>query len=79
MAIYISIRKVSESKEFAKYTFSTTDGREGVLSLSKDDGSVVLLTPMPGDVKKDYFARASHKIKKHWENGDLPEKTSWAS
>ena len=79
MAVYLSIQRISETPSVAEYAFSTTDGREGSFRISKGDGEVTLLRSMPDDPDGNLFARAAYKIKKHWESGSLPVKTTWAS
>jgi hypothetical protein len=79
MAIYIEIRKVMEQEVFADFVCSLVDGRKGRIRLDKMTGDISLLEAIPGDTENRLFSRASHKLKKHWSLGEIPEKTSWAS
>ncbi len=51
----------------------------GLMRLHKNSGSVELLQPMPEDDGDQRFGRASSRIMKHWELGEVPEKTMFAS
>ena len=79
MAIYLSIRQVEMTPAEAVYEFGTSDGPTGLLGICKETGNVELKKAIPGDNGKAHFARASHKLKKHWNSGELPEVTYWAS
>jgi hypothetical protein len=79
MALYIMIRKVSESPTSAEYTFGSDERHLGQLKLDKATGNVVLVAPAPDDKAGALYHRAMYKIKKHWTAGDLPEVTCWAS
>lgn len=79
MAIYISITKLTDNNDFADYSFSDNDKQSGVLRLIKSSGKIELLTALPNDEKESFYQRAAYKVKKHWEAGELPEKTCWAS
>lgn len=79
MAVYIQILKIADHQESVQYEYSTVDDRKGVFSISKDSGEITVIKPLEGDDEKHLFARAVYKIKKHWESGEYPEKTCWAS
>lgn len=79
MALYIMIRKISDSPTSAEYTFGHDESRLGQLKLDKATGDVVLVEPAPDDKAGALYHRAMYKIKKHWAAGELPEVTCWAS
>lgn len=79
MALYIEIKRTSDTPSFAEYTFGATEERVGKLKLDKSSGEVALLQCAPGDDSQRLYSRASHKIKKHWAEGQVPEVTCWAS
>jgi len=90
----IGIEKITEGKDSAQYAF-ISDVREldpnfrrrmivvcqnqGVLEIAKATGEVTLIRAMPEDDGDKRFARAAAKIHKHWEAGEYPEKTLFAS
>ncbi|NTX12028.1 hypothetical protein HUA76_14610 [Myxococcus sp. CA056] len=80
MAVYISIRKISENAETAEYAFGLDETAEGRLVMSKATGQVDLLSAHPADSEsKGLFERAAHKVRSHWRKGELPDRTCWAS
>lgn len=79
MALYITIRKMSDSPTSAAYAFGSDESRLGQLKLDKATGDVVLVEPAPDDKAGALYHRAMYKIKKHWAAGELPEVTCWAS
>jgi hypothetical protein len=79
MAIYIAIRKIDENANTVDYTFGLSEGADGRLRLDKVSGQVSLLQAAPGDHQNRFYGRAAHKVRKHWEDGEIPDKTCWAS
>jgi len=79
MALYIMIRKMSDSPTSAAYMFGNDESRLGQLKIDKATGDVVLVEPAPDDKAGALYHRAMYKIKKHWAAGELPEVTCWAS
>ena len=79
MAVYLDIEKTAASAAFVEYEFRTVDERSGVLRIDLRSGKVELQRMLPGDKDGGLFARASHKVSKAWEDGELPDKLCWAS
>ncbi len=79
MAIYIEIEKLKEIGDSVQYRFSLLDECSGILSINKDSGDVSLIEPLPNNKGEKHYARAAYKVKKHWNNGSLSDKTCWAS
>lgn len=79
MAIYIPITKLSDGASSAEYAFGTSGECPGKLKLDKRTGEVSLIEAASGDVRGAVYARAAHKIKKHWSSGELPQSTCWAA
>lgn len=79
MAIYLDISKVEQTSMKVSYEFATTDGRSGLLEIDLESGEVSLIRQLPGDDSNRLFFRAARKITVHWNTGELPEKTCWAS
>ena len=79
MAVYILIRKVSESDREAVYVFGPDELTLGSLRVRKDSGAVELISPVPGNKPEFYFVRARVKVLKHYEHGEFPDRTCFAS
>lgn len=80
MAIYISIKKRDNVGSLVAYSFSLTDGREGLLHFDPKTGESVLVNAMgPSELEYGHFRRAAHRLKKAWQAGDVPDETCWAS
>lgn len=79
MAIYIEIKKVSDTTSFAEYIFGVNEAGLGKIKLDKGTGEIQVIEPAAGDEEGRLSSRAAHKIKKHWAAGELPEVTCWAS
>jgi len=79
MGFYVRIVKAAEDENSATYRFEDSFGAAGTLRFSKRDATTSLLTPMPGDDKKQLFARAAAKLRKEWAAGRMPDLTEWAS
>lgn len=79
MAFYLKLAKVTESEAYAEYSFSPDDIRFGRLKIDKKSGNSVLVQPLEGDNREDFFMRAAAKLRKEWRAGVFPELTEWAS
>lgn len=80
MAILVRINKIRTSNGKVTYSFIRENGEAGTFLVDSQTGSLELLSSMPHDSKKLYFARAARKVMTEWKsNGFLPEKTFWAS
>jgi hypothetical protein len=87
------IEKGKEMQAFADYFFIATvwdkDPRfrsrsmivgetRGLLRLDKQTGAMELLYPMPEDKDERRFRSACAVLRRHWQDGELPEKTMFA-
>ena len=79
MAIYISIKQTANEIDFVEYSFGNNENQLGKLRISKDSGEISLVESYSTDNEQGIYQRAAHKIKKHWESGELPKETCWAS
>jgi hypothetical protein len=79
MAFYIKIEKTDEDDSKATYRFTGDGGACGLFEIDKESGEFTLKEPMPGDEAKNVYRRASIKVLREWREGNLPEKTEWAS
>ncbi len=88
----ILIEKDAETSEHADYFFTADvwdkDPRfksrsmivgqsKGLFRIRKKDGEIELLAPMPEDTGSRRFHRAANTVRKAWESGELPERTSF--
>lgn len=51
----------------------------GILEIDLDSEKVYEIKQAPNDSEKLLFNRVAMKISKHWEDGNFPDKTCWAS
>lgn len=79
MAFYVLILKESEDQTTAIYRFGPNREQMGRLTFDKSTGQADELDRAPVNEHHHLFVRASAKIYKHWLEGELPEKTVWAS
>jgi hypothetical protein len=77
--VYIAIRKVYEDESAAEFCFGLSEDRLGRTRLDKATGQLSLIEPAPGDSQSRVYCRVAFKIKEHWEAGELPAETCWAS
>lgn len=79
MALSIVIRKLIDRPTSAAYAFGTCEDRLGQLKIEKATGNIMLVEPAPGDDTGALYQRALYKIQKHWDSGEIPDVTCWAS
>jgi len=80
MAILVRIKKIKTTNDLVTYCFANESGNTGTFSVNASTGSLQLLSSMPDDNKKFYFARAARKVMTEWQDkGSLPDMTFWAS
>lgn len=79
MAFCIEIEKISETVNETIYEFFDMATGKGRLRLDKASGEVTEVAAAPGDGQGHRFQRAAVKVLRHWKEGQLPEKTCWAS
>lgn len=79
MALYIDIFKIEENDDYVKYSFCRA-GNEitGSLVVRKDDGFIEPIGCLDKSSLFEY-KRASRKIFLHWQAGEYPDKTCWAT
>jgi hypothetical protein len=79
LGLQIAIWKVSDNASFVEYSYETRGSGEGLVRVNRSTGEVVLVRPSAGDGEGLLFSRVAYKLKKHWDAGELPESTHWAS
>ncbi len=77
MAFHIMIEKTSECEREAVYRFYDTAfaNEPGELKLDKVTGIIEMTVP----TRETFFQRAAVKVARHYRDGDLPDRTEWAS
>ncbi len=77
--MYILIHRKEDSPGHADYVFGEDENAVGRLRLNKETGEITLVEPAPGDTRLGMFQRAVRKLTLHWQAGETPEKTCWAT
>jgi hypothetical protein len=77
--MYIAIRKTDEDDGIACYSFGVAEDRTGRMQIDKATGQVRIVDPAPDDESLRISSRAARKLRQHWENGEYPASTCWAS
>jgi hypothetical protein len=95
MAFYIELIKDSEEDKCVYYSYQYSTPSEsylnkagkkrfklktvsGKLQIDKKTGDIHTLELAEGD-NGSYVLRAGWALRKHWQNGEFPDKTCWAS
>jgi|GEM_PF-2483169 len=79
MAVYIDIKKKETKEREVVYSYAVEALPPGLLSINTENGEVSQLKEIDSDNDEMLFARAAHKVKKAFDNGDLPDVLVWAS
>lgn len=79
MAFYIDLDKVEHTEEYVRYKYYNRTDNMGIIELNFTTGKFKAIIAAPDDPNGYMFERAAMKIVKHWKQGELPEKTCWAS
>jgi hypothetical protein len=79
MAVYVPIRKDRETDGGFIYRYLASDGSIGLLEIDKSTGSTRPIAIAPGDSEQRSYALAARKLLMHFQAGEFPEETCWAS
>ena len=79
MAVYVEIRKERETESGFVYRYVASDGSVGLLEVVKADGSSRPIEIASGDREERFYALAARKLLKHFQAGEFPDETCWAS
>ncbi len=79
MAVYVKIRKERETKDGFVYLYVVDDGSVGRFEIDRANGSTRPIEIATGDPNAHFYALAAHKLLKHYQAGEFPDKTCWAS
>jgi hypothetical protein len=79
MAVYVQIRKDRETDDGFVYRYTAPDGSVGLLEISKSTGASQPIEIAAGDDEQRSYMLAARKLLKHFQAGEFPEETCWAS
>lgn len=79
MAIYVEIRKESESDSDCIYRYVAADGTLGRVKVSKTDGETKPVEIAAGDQDQRRYLLVARKLLLHFREGNFPDETCWAS
>jgi hypothetical protein len=79
MAVYVEIRKNRETQNGFEYRYVASDGSVGRLELARADGSSHPIEIASGDRDEHFYSLAARKLLKHFQAGEFPDETCWAS
>lgn len=79
MAVYIEIKKLSETASGVVYSYAVSHDRTGRVLVDVGRGVVRLLEAAPGDESGRGSCKVIHKLKQHLKEGRMPDSTCWAS
>jgi hypothetical protein len=79
LGLQIAIQKVAEDAWSTQYSYNTLGNGHGLVRINRSTGEVGLVRPSPDDGQGLLFSRVAYKLKKHWDAGELPDYTDWAS
>jgi len=79
MAFYITINKIAKTADICTYEFFDQETSKGTLQIRKDTGDVSEIMAAPGDTAGRIFERAAIEVLRHWNIGEYPVETCWAS
>lgn len=78
MAIYIPIRKELEDDVVAEYSYRVS-GEVGRVRIDKKTGDFWEIQALSFEDAHEYAARVIYKLRKHIQEGELPDVTSWSA
>lgn len=79
MGLLIDIKKDSENSEEAVYSFFVDYEYTGKVSIDKKTGECFVLEEPTWDKNHKLAAKVGIRLEQHWEKGEFPEITCWAS
>ena len=79
MAVYVEIRRDRETQNGFVYRYLASDGSVGRLEIDKSNGVSQPIQIAPGDKDERFYELAARKLFKHYQAGEFPEETCWAS
>jgi len=79
MGLFIEINKIEEKEQEVFYSFCTSEGNAGKVSINKDTGEFFVIEEPAWDKNHKLASRVGIKLEEHWEKGEFPDITCWAS
>jgi hypothetical protein len=79
VAFYIDLHKIKEDDLVARYRFCTSEKVIGIIEIRKIDGNVSEIEAAPEDRLGRIFERSAWALMNHWQKGEYPDQTYWAS
>jgi hypothetical protein len=81
MGILIYINKVADQKDNTEvpYSFNTPEGDVGKVSISKKNKEFFIIEEPEWDIEHKLAHRVVKKLIQHWNKGEFPDETCWAS
>lgn len=79
MGLLIDIKKMKENDVEVFYSFSTPEGDVGKVNINKGTGEFLVIEEPAWDKNHKLAARVGIKLEEHWEKGEFPDITCWAS
>ena len=75
----INIEKTLQEKNIVTYKYYTIDSGVGFVTIDRGTGDFNIIQIAEGDFDYSLSKRVYWALIRHFEEGDLPEKTCWAS
>lgn len=81
MARYILIRRIQSNGDILEYQYGPDEGCLGLLQFDCLTGQSTRIRAAPGEAEADafWYSAAAYKLLKHWKEGEMPERTCFAS
>lgn len=81
MGMLIEIKKITDLEDNGEvvYTFSTPEGDFGKVSINKKTGECFAIEEPEWDKESKLAVRVGIILKEHWQEGEFPDITCWAS
>jgi len=79
MAVYVEIKKDRTTESGFVYRYVASDGSVGRLEIDRSNGSSRPIQIATGDTEERFYALAARKLFKHYQAGEFPDETCWAS
>jgi hypothetical protein len=79
VAMFIEIKKIHEDEKEVFYSFLTPEGDFGKVSITKETFNFCIIEEPGYDKESKLATRVGIKLAKHWEKGEFPDITCWAS
>lgn len=81
MARYILIRRIQSNGDILEYQYGPDESCLGLLRFDRLSGQSTRIQAARGQAEDDafWYSAAANKLLKHWKEGEMPERTCFAS